>query len=206
MEQYTLTKPEITAFKELAKRELSISELANALNKSTPSASLVVKSLKDKGFAETTKKGVKRIVRIAPTNHAQYFLNLIENEPYVPWENVLSYSNPKVLLNLWFSSSLGKGVSNTTKWRALRNLAAHGMLAESGRVASNERVRQFVEAYADYVSRATAARILPTGSVIIWRKGDSYFFKTKQLVTQETGFHENSHFSFPTLRNTVHNR
>ena len=192
-----LTRPEITAFKELAKHELSISELADALNKSNPMASLVVKSLKEKGFAETTKKGVRRIARIAPTSHAQYLLNLIENEPYVPWENVLSYSNSKVLLNLWFSSSLGKEVSNITKWRALRNLAAHGMLAESGKVSSNEKVRQFVGAYADYISRTIATRILPIGSVVIWRKGDSYFFKTKQVLKQHPGFHQTAISVFP---------
>lgn len=192
-----LSKPEITAFKELTKRELSISELADALNRSNPSVSLVVKSLKGKGFAEIKREGTRRIARVAPTDHAQYFSNLIENEPYVPWEKVLSYSNSKVLLDLWFSSSLGKDVSNTTRWRALRNLAAHGMLAEPGKVASNQRVRRFVEAYADYVSRAIAARILPTGSVVIWRKGDSYLFKTKQSAKLGTGFHETAISVFP---------
>ena len=187
LEAYMLTKPEISALREVAERQLSISEVAKALNKSSPLASLVVKSLKEKGFVETSKgEGAKKIVTLAPTNHAQYFADLIESEPYVPWEDVLSYSKTKILLEQWLSVRLGRQVSKTTEWRALRYLAAHGMLAAPVHAALNSKLRMFIQAYADYASRTTASRLLPQESTMIWRKGEKFLFKTKSKELSNT--------------------
>lgn len=198
LEQYMLTKPEITTFKELTKQQLSVSEIADALGKSNSLASIIVKSLKEKGLIETQQKGgAKKLVSIADTNHAQYLADLIKNEPYVPWEDVLSYSNSKVLSNYLLSTSLGKDVSETTKWRALRNLAAHGMLASPKQAASNARLRLFIEALADYAGRKLASETLPRGAVIFWRKGASYLFKVKAQVKTGPHFHRTALTVFP---------
>ncbi len=155
LEQYMLTKPEINALKEISgKRQLSISEVANAINKSNSLASIIVKSLKQKGFVETEQKGsAKKLVSIAHTNHAQYLSDLMENEPNVPWEDILSYSNAKVLLNYLSATDIGNNISGTTKWRALRNLSAHGMLARPEQVALNNRVKLFIRHKFDTITR-----------------------------------------------------
>lgn len=199
LEQYTLTKPEITALKELSvKHQLSISQIADAINKSNSLASLLVKSLKGKGFVETEQKGSsKKLVSIAQTSHAQYFADLVENEPNVPWEDILSYSNAKVLLNYLSNTDIGNNISETTKWRALRNLSAHGMLATPEQAALNNRVKLFIDAFADYVSRQLASEILPKGAVIIWRKGGSYLFKVKSTVSIGHQFHKTALTMFP---------
>lgn len=193
-----LTKPEITTFKELTKQQLSISEIANALDKSNSLASIIVKSLKEKGFVETQQKGsAKKLVSIAHTNHAQYLADLIENEPYVPWEDMLSYSNTKILLNYISGTSLGKNSSETTKWRALRNLSAHGMLAKPEQAALNTRLKLFIEAFADYSSRKLASETLPQGAVIIWRRGGRYLFKIKSPARLGHVFHKTALTMFP---------
>ncbi len=177
-DQFTFTKSEVSAFRELSKRSLSISELAVTLGKSQASASHVVKALQRKGLAQTQKTGIHTVASVAQNSHAQLLSDLIKNEPRVPWEELLSYSTMRLLLSK-FESLNPNDVSRSTKWRAMRNLAMHGLTSDPSQVASNARVRRFLDAYEDYVSRVFASQVLPSGAVIIWSAGYRYLFRIR---------------------------
>lgn len=175
-ERFTFTRPEISAFRELSKRRISVSELATSLNRSTASASHIIKSLQNKGLVQIQKTGMRKEVSIAQNNHAQLLSDLIKNEPGVPWEVILSYSAMNMLLDRFERLNL-TDVSKSTKWRAMRNLAMHGMLSDPSQVASNERVKRFLDSYTDFVSRAFALQILPSNAAIVWSSGFRYLFR-----------------------------
>jgi len=176
LERFALTKSEISALRHLSERALTISELAATLGKSTSLASHITRSLQGKGFVQTQKKGTSTLASIAQNNHAQALIDLIKNEPGVPWEKVLTYSAMNLLFER-FEHLDFNGLSRSTRWRATRNLAAHGMLSDSSRFASSGRLAHFLDAYGDYVTRAFALEVLPSDAAIIWSRGYRFLFR-----------------------------
>ena len=176
LERFALTKSEISALRHLSERALSISELAAALGKSTSLASHITRSLQSKGFVRTQRKGMSTLASISQNNHAQALVDLIKNEPDVPWEAVLTYSAMNLLFERFERLDFNER-SRSTRWRATRNLAAHGMLSDSSRIASNARLVHFLDAYGDYVTRAFALEVLPSDAAIIWSRGYRLLFR-----------------------------
>jgi len=88
-------------------------------------ASRLVRDLEKKGFLTDTRKGSSKEIRFSTNLHAQLFSELIKREPDVAWENVLPYSRLGVMMGR-IGLSLGADYSRTTRWRAIRDLGAHG--------------------------------------------------------------------------------
>jgi hypothetical protein len=178
-DKLTFTRSEVSAFREISKRSLSITELAADMGRSTALASHIVKSLQGKGLVETRKMGMRTVASVARSSHAQLLSDLLRSEPSVPWEELLSYSAMVLLLDKFEGLNL-RDVSRSTRWRAMRNLAAHGILSDASLVASNAGVRRFLDSYAEYVSRVFASQVLPPDAVVIWSGGYRYLFRVER--------------------------
>ncbi len=126
---------------------------------------------------------MKKTAVIAEANYAQLLSELVKAEPYVPWEKVLSYSNMAVLLTRTTGESdFERGLSDTTKWRAQRNLSMHGLIPKntSNNTTLNSRISHFAREYADHITRQFAEEILPSNAVVLWQKGYSFLFKVRK--------------------------
>ncbi len=178
LDKLTFTKSEVSAFREISKRSLSITELAADMGRSTALASHIVKSLQGKGLVDTQKMGMRTVASIAQRSHAQLLSDLLRSEPSVPWEDILSYSTMVLLLDKFEGLNLND-LSRSTRWRVMRNLAAHGMLSDTSLVASNAGVRRFLDSYVEYVSRVFASQVLPPDAVIIWNRGYRYLLRVE---------------------------
>ncbi|MDH2900493.1 MAG: MarR family transcriptional regulator [archaeon] len=180
MQDYALTKDEISAIRAISEqRKLSLGELASVLRMSKAWASRVAKRLEEKGIVEKKRHGISKSVEIVDRDHAQLLAEMIKAEPYIPWEKVLSYSNMSVLLaNATGEGDFQRGISEVTRWRKLRNLAAHGLVPKVGNKSDlNLKLIHFAEAYANFISAKFGSEVLPQKAIVIWRKGYSYFFK-----------------------------
>ena len=183
MQEYALTRDEIVAIRAISdQRKLSISELSEKLRSSEGWASRVIKSLEGKGIVKTRREGMKKTAEIAEANYAQVLSELIKAERHVPWEKVLSYSNMAVLLaSTTGEGDFERGLSNTTKWRALRNLSMHGLIPKKtgGSTALNSRINRFAREYAEHISGRFARKFLPLTSTVLWMEGYSCLFKVR---------------------------
>jgi hypothetical protein len=183
MQDYALTEDELAAIRTISdQRRLSVGELAKNLHASKGLASRVVKSLEDKGIFETKKEGIKKTAEISRANFAMYLSEMMRAEPYVPWEKVLSYSNMSVLLaSITGERDFERGLSSSTKWRAVRNLSMHGLIPPANEAsmsnAINPRIGLFVREYANHIGRYIGQKLLPPNAVVMWQKGQSYLFK-----------------------------
>jgi hypothetical protein len=180
MQDYALTKDEISAIRAISEqRKLSLGELASVLRKSKAWASRVAKRLEEKGIVEKKRHGITKSVEIVDRDHAQLLAEMIRTEPYIPWEKVLSYSNMAVLLaNATGERDFQRGLSEVTRWRKLRNLAAHGLVPKGGNKSDlNLKLIHFAKAYADFISTKFGREVLPQKAIVIWEKGYSFFFK-----------------------------
>src|SRR5579875_1192703 len=183
MQDYALTKDELSAIRAISEQHhISIGELASILRISNAWASRISKRLEEKGIVKKKRHGISKSVEIVDREHAQLLAEMIRAEPYIPWEKVLSYSNMAVLLaNTTGERDFQRGLSNVTTWRKLRNLAAHGLVPKTGNKSNlNLKLSQFVQAYADFISKKFAREALPQKAIIIWGRGYSYFFKLRK--------------------------
>jgi DNA-binding Lrp family transcriptional regulator len=190
MQDYALTYDELSAVRAISEqRKLSIAELASKLDATEGWASRIAKRLEKKGIVEKKRHGMSKSVEIVDRAHAQLLAEMIRAEPYIPWEKVLSYSNMAVLLaNATGERDFQRGLSEVTKWRKLRNLAAHGLVPKGGNKSDlNLKLIHFAKSYADFISAKFGREVLPQKAIMIWQKGYSYFFKVgrRELKKEE---------------------
>lgn len=190
MQDYALTKDELSVIRTISdQHKLSVGKLAITLGASKGFASRVVKSLERKGIIETKQEGMRKTAEISKADFAQRLSEMVRAEPYVPWEKVLSYSNMSTLLaSVTGETDFERGLSSSTKWRALRNLSMHGLVSQTNKTVhygtNNPKMNSFAGEYADHISRRLAQELLPPNAVVIWRKGYSYFFKVRNEKPQ----------------------
>ncbi len=190
MMPFALSKGEIVAARAISDhRGSSISELSAIIGKSQSSISQMVKSLEKKGFVETRKSGMKKVVDISERNYALSLQEMFKAEPYVPWEKLISNSNMAILFkNITGEESFEHGISSISSWRAIHNLSMHGMFITSPekQLAGNRRVSRFISEYADHVSRKYLMEKLPGDAIIIWRSGYRCLFKIRDITKNKT--------------------
>ncbi len=188
MQDYALTSDELSAVRAISEqRKLSIAELASRLDATEGWASRVAKRLEEKGIVEKKRHGISKSIEIVDRDHAQLLAEMIRAEPYIPWEKVLSYSNMAVLLaSATGEKDFQRGISEVTKWRKLRNLAAHGLVPKVANKSDlNLKLIHFAKAYADFISAKFGREVLPQKAIVIWEKGYSYFFKLGRRELKE---------------------
>ncbi len=125
---------------------------------------------------------MKKVARISDANYAEHLSELLKAEPYVPWEDLLSYSNMAVLLtSATGESDFERGLSDTTKWRALRNLSMHGLIPKTSSNTTSK-TKRFATEYSDYISRRFAEKLLPPTAIVLWQKGYTVFSRLERVI------------------------
>ncbi len=150
----------------------------------------MVKSLEKKGFVETKKEGMKRVVNISNINYALSLQEMFKAEPYVPWEKLISNSSMAVLFrNVMREESFGYEISSISSWRVIRNLSMHGMFITppEKQLAGNRRLSRFISEYSDHVGRKYLMEKLPGDAIILWRSGYRCLFKIRDITNKKTG-------------------
>lgn len=161
-------------------RSSSINQLGSFIDKSQEWTSQVVGKLESKGFITTNRKGVTKIVMPSSTSFATSLSELVQSEPFVPWENLLSGSRLAILL----AAATGEKkfisyLDRTTSWRAKRELRMNGISPRM--IANNEMTNQkmvrFVREYAEHIGIQFIYGSLPRDAVILWKSWFECIFK-----------------------------
>ena len=177
-EPYELSRTELEIFKELTRSPASISELAERVGKSPPSAMEAVEKLQVKGFADFERHGNKKIVMLSQAKHAQLLRELFLTSPHISWQDLLSFSGILPLFEL--ENVTPEAASRTTQWRALRNMMAHGIITKDGdKVKINPRfqkVEEFIQEFQNYNNSRLAA-LASEAAVIVWSRGSRFIIR-----------------------------
>ncbi len=186
---FIFSKGEISIVRTISERRISsIRELSTIIGKSESSISKTIKTLEIKGIIKINRHGMNKSVCISDNKHASLLQDLFRNEPYIPWEKILSNSNMAVLFrNVTNEDSFEYNISSVNQWRATRNLSMFGMLmSPSNKVPlRNNNLSLFISEYSDYMSRKYLNKKLPKDAIIIWRRGYRCLFKIKDISKNE---------------------
>jgi len=153
-ESDVLNQTELEVLKQVAESSCSISELGKRLVKSHNTISETVDKLQEKGLVTTKRKGMSKWVEFDNTKHAILVRNLINQFPHIPWKSLLAFSSFTILENISHNFSeeeLKRVGSNTTFWRHLRNLTAHGVVTlEDKKYKINPRFDTLTDFFNEY--------------------------------------------------------
>ena len=180
---FSFSRGEISAQRVISNhRNLSIRDLSISMRKSESSVSQIVKRLETKGIVESERKGMKKIVNTSDRNYAITLSEMIKNEPNIPWEKILSYSNLAVLIsNITGEDAFEDELSSISKWRAIRNHKMYVAYYNSQKrhPIGNRNLSSFLKEYSEHVSLKHIIENIPEDAIMIWRKGFSCLFKIK---------------------------
>jgi DNA-binding MarR family transcriptional regulator len=172
LEPYELTQTELETLKEIVRSPASISELAKRVRTSQPTMTFMIGRLQKKGFVNVERQGMKKIVTLSQSKHAQLFKQILLEYPHVPWESILAFSGTMPLLRAENVTSVH--ASRITEWRALRNLMAHGIVSNNGtEVQASPRfhkVTEFIREYLSFINSTIAVNVSNVAA-ISWANG-----------------------------------
>jgi len=175
---YELSRTELEILRELTRSSASISELANHIGKSQPTATAAVENLQAKGFVTTKRIGMRKMVGFSQAKHAQLLRELILAYPHVPWESILA--NSQILPLLKLESVAPASVSRTTEWRAMRNLMAHGIIINEaeGRTINPriDKISEFIREFLNFANLKLAAQVSESAA-IVWASGAQFIIR-----------------------------
>src|SRR3989304_6209005 len=175
---YEFSRTELEGLRELTRSSASISELANHIGKSQPTATAAVENLQAKGFVTTKRAGMRKMVGFSQAKHAQLLRELILAHPHVPWESILA--NSQILPLLKLESVAPASVSRITEWRAMRNLMAHGIIineAESQTVNPRfDKISEFIREFLNFTNLKLAAQV-SENAAIVWASGSQFIIR-----------------------------
>jgi predicted transcriptional regulator len=175
---YEFPRTELEILRDLTRSSASISELANHIGKSQPTATAAVQSLQAKGFVATKRAGMRKMVGFSQAKHAQLLRELLLTYPHVPWESILA--NSQILPLLKLESVAPTSVSKTTTWRAMRNLMAHGIIVnEAEGQTVNPRFRkitEFIREFVNFTNSELAAQVSESAA-IVWASGSEFIIR-----------------------------
>lgn len=175
---YEFSRTELEVLRELTRSSASISELANRIGKSQPTATAAVENLQAKGFVTTKRIGMRKMVGFSQAKHAQLLRELILAYPHVPWESILA--NSQILPLLKLESVAPASVSRITEWRAMRNLMAHGIIineAEGQTVNPRfDKISEFIREFLNFTNLKLAAQV-SENAAIVWASGSQFIIR-----------------------------
>jgi len=197
---------EIETFKLLPTSE---TEIAKKLNLSSGTISKITTKMIKNGLAKKNRQGMKIIVEIAQTSHAQKLEVIIKNFNRIPLENVLSYSNLKLISIL--EHPLNKkeisqilNVSRQWTYKTIRDLSRYGIILkkQDGYYLNptHQSLFEFAKEYYNYKNHQTL-KMISEDAQIVWQHGDEFLFKTKKELTKssETAVTAFSKYNLPLL-------
>jgi DNA-binding Lrp family transcriptional regulator len=175
---YEFSRTELEILRGLTQSSASISELANHIGKSQPTATAAVENLQAKGFVATKRVGMRKMVGFSQAKHAQLLKELFLTYPHVPWESILA--NSQILPLLKLESVAPASVSKITEWRAMRNLMAHGIIInEAEGQTVNPRfgkISEFIREFVNFANSKLAAQVSESAA-IVWASGSQFIIR-----------------------------
>jgi len=203
-----IAEREIQMFKLLPS---TISELADKLNIYPGSATKITEKLIKNGLAKKHRKGKKVFIIKEQTTHVQKLEEIIKTFPRLPLEEILTYTNLKILSLLNYqlkTSELQILINISRQWitKMINQLSSYGIiLKKEGGLTINpihQTLYEFAKYYQEYKNYQCISSILED-ALIVWQHGDEILFKTKEELhdiptTAVTNFQE---YDIPLISN-----
>lgn len=200
---------EIETFKLLPLSGLDISK---KLNLSSGTISKITKKMIKNGLAKKNRQGMKLIVEIAQTSHAQKLEVIIKTFNRLPLENILSYSKLKLIAILEYplnKKEISKMINISRQWtyKTIKDLSRYGIILKNQKGyyinPTHQIIFDFAKEYYNY-KNYQKLKLISEDAQIIWQHGDEFLFKTKKVLTKhpETAVTAFSRYNLPLLGDT----
>ncbi len=200
---------EIETFKLLPLFE---TDVAKKLNLSSGTISKITKKMIKNGLAKKNRQGMKIIVETAQTSHAQKLEVIIKTFNRLPLENILSYSNLKLIAILDYHLNKNEisqmlNISRQWTYRKIKDLSRYGIILkkQDGYYLNptHQPLFEFAKEYYNYKNHQTL-KTISEDAQIIWQQGTEFLFKTKKELTKpsETAVTAFSKYNLPLLGDT----
>ena len=200
---------EIEAFKILPSSE---TDIAKKLNLSSGTISKITKKMIKNGLAEKNRQGMKIIVEIAKTSHAQKLELIIKIFNRLPLENILSYAKLNLIAILEYplnKKEISQMLNISRQWtyKTIKDLSRYGIILkkQDGYYLNptHQLLFEFAKEYYSYKNHQTL-KTISEDAQIIWQHGDEFLFKTKKELTKnpETAVTAFSKYDLPLLGDT----
>jgi len=200
---------EIETFKLLPSSE---SDISKKLNISSGTVSKITKKMIKNGLAKKHRQGMKVIVEIAQTSHAQKLGGIIKNFKRLPLENILSYSKLKLIAILEHplnKKEISQVINVSRQWtyKTIKDLSRYGIILKNQTGyyinPTHQILFEFAKEYYVYKNHQKLKSISEDAQ-IIWQHGEEFLFKTKKALlkypaTAVTAF---SKYNFPLFGDT----
>lgn len=171
---------------------LSINELAERTSVTKGYTSRAVASLKDKGFVETSKRGITKKVTLSANLHASKLKTLLSRRSYMPFAELLHGSGLPIMAVLASGSADftllrdESGVSKATLRRWIKKFKEHALLMfQNNEYAfSHDLVdlKEFLDYYCSYSAASILKNISPAGNFITAKGFEFIFSKEGEIV------------------------
>jgi len=200
---------EIETFKLLPSFE---KDIAKKLNLSSGTVSKIIKKMIKNALAKKNRQGMKILVEIAQTSHAQKLEVIIKTFNRLPLENILSYSNLKLIAILDYHLNKNEisqmlNVSRQWTYRTIKDLSCYGIILKEQKGyyinPTHQPLFEFAKEYYRYKNYQTL-KTISEDAQILWQHGDEILFKTKKELTKysKTAVTAFSKYNLPLLGDT----
>ena len=184
-----IAKQEIQMFKLLPS---TISDLANRMKIYPGSATKIAETLINNGLAKKQRKGKYVILTREQTIHAQKLEEAFKAFPRLQLEEILTYSNLKIIAVLKYPLNKKEisqitNVSRQWAYKTIKNLSRYGIILKN-QVGyyinpTHHLLFEFAKEYYNYKNHQKTKSISEDAQ-IIWQHGTEFLFKTKKVLTK----------------------
>jgi len=182
-------KQEIQMFKLIP---ATVSELADKMNIYPGSATKITQKLLKNGLIKKHRQGKKVFINKEQTIHAQKLEEIIKTFPRLPIEQILSYSNLRIisLLNYELKTTELQILTNLSRqWitKTINQLSKHGIILKKEKGFTINPIHHSIYDFARYYIQYRNHQKLKTISEdaqMIWQHGSEFLFKTKKTLSK----------------------
>lgn len=204
-----IAKREIQMFKLLP---ATISELADKMKIYPGSATKITEKLIKNGLAKKQRKGKHVILIKEQTTHTQKLEESIKTFSRLQLEEILTYSNLKIiaLLDYHLKPSEIQNITNVSRqwiYETIKQLSKYGIILKKpdGYTINplHQTLQEFAKYYYEYKNYQYISKI-SNDAVIIWQHGNEILFKTKKEITNKptTAVTKFSDYGIPLIINS----
>ncbi len=184
-----IAKQEIQMFKLLP---ATISELAEKMNIYPGSATKITEKLIKNGLVKKQREGKKVRINKEQTIHAQKLEEIIKTFPRLPTEEILTYSNLKIisLLNYELKTTELQILTNISRqWitKTINQLSKYGIILKKEEGFTINPIHQSFHEFAIYYmgyKNHQKLKSISEDAQIIWQHEEEFLFKTKKVVSK----------------------
>ncbi|MEF8848955.1 MAG: winged helix-turn-helix domain-containing protein [Candidatus Thermoplasmatota archaeon] len=173
----------------------TVSDMADRLNVYPGTVSKITERMMKNGLARKQREGKKVFIYKEQTGHSQELEEIIDFFPRLPIEEILSYSNLKLISWLGYPLDLDElcqivDVSRQWIYKKIRELGSYGIITKEKKGFAinpyHRKIQDFAKKYYDYKNHRKVKSIAEDAS-IIWQHGNEFLFKTKKDIESYQG-------------------